>query len=70
MSTTDPLLTQDDAAARWLISPRTVERWRQQRVGPRYLKLGGRVLYRLSDIEAWELSRLRSSTKDAEELPE
>jgi hypothetical protein len=63
-------LTQADLAARWLCSPRTIERWRQDGKGPLYLKPRGRVVYRLSDVEAWELSRLRSGTKDAEELAE
>ena len=25
--------------------------------GPRYLKIGGRVMYRMSDLEAWVASR-------------
>jgi hypothetical protein len=44
-------LNQIDLARRWKISPRTLERWRWLREGPRYLKLGGRVLYRVADIE-------------------
>jgi|LakMenEpi03Aug12_release.lakeMendotaPanAssembly.Ray.scaffolds.fasta_scaffold1355208_1 hypothetical protein len=49
-------LNQIDLARRWRISPRTLERWRWLGQGPRYLKLGGRVLYRLADIEAYEQS--------------
>ena len=45
-------LTQDQLADRWQISPRTLERWRWLGEGPRFLKLGGRVVYRLEDIEA------------------
>ena len=52
-------LNQIDLARRWRISPRTLERWRWLREGPRYLKLGGRVLYRVADIEAFEQSMLR-----------
>jgi hypothetical protein len=55
-------LNQTDLARRWRISPRTLERWRWLREGPRYLKLGGRVLYRVADIEAYEQSIVRSST--------
>ena len=47
-------LSQIELAARWEISHRTLERWRWAQEGPRYLKLGGRVIYRLSDIEAFE----------------
>lgn len=35
-------------------SPRTLERWRWRDQGPAYLKVGGRVVYRLTDIEAFE----------------
>ncbi len=59
-------LNQTDLALRWRISPRTLERWRWLREGPRYLKLGGRVLYRVSDIEAYERSIIRLTQADAE----
>lgn len=47
-------LTQVELAQRWRISPRTLERWRWLGQGPRYLKIGGRVVYRLEDVEAFE----------------
>ena len=50
-------LTQEEIAARWRISPRTLERWRWLGRGPRYLKLCGRVVYRLEDIEAFEAEK-------------
>jgi hypothetical protein len=50
---------QKAVARRWGISPRTLERWRWYGTGPRYLKIGGRVLYRLEDIEAYEVRQLR-----------
>ena len=55
-------LNQKDLADRWLISPRTLEQWRWQGRGPRYLKIGGRVVYRLSDIEVFEGANLHSNT--------
>jgi len=39
-----------------------LERWRWAGEGPRFLKLGGRVVYRLADIEAFEETQLRSCT--------
>ena len=48
---------QKRLANRWLISPRTLEQWRWQGRGPRYLKIGGRVVYRLSDVEAFEVGQ-------------
>ena len=47
-------LSQIELAARWKISHRTLERWRWTQEGPRYLKIGGRVVYRVSDVEAFE----------------
>lgn len=47
-------LHQSAVAHRWHLSVRTLERWRWRRQGPKYIKVGGRVLYRLEDIEAFE----------------
>jgi hypothetical protein len=58
-------LNQTELARRWQVSPRTLERWRWLSQGPRYLKLGGRVLYRVSDIEAYERSVIRLTEADA-----
>jgi hypothetical protein len=55
-------LTQGQLADRWQISPRTLERWRWVGEGPRFLKIGGRVIYRLQDVERYEAEQLRDST--------
>jgi hypothetical protein len=52
-------LNQKELARRWRISPRTLERWRWLREGPSYLKIGGKVIYRLTEIEAFEAARVR-----------
>jgi hypothetical protein len=52
-------LNQVELSRRWNISPRTLERWRWLGEGPAHLKIGGRVLYRLQDIEAFEAAQLR-----------
>ena len=52
-------LTQKEPARRWAISHRTLERWRWTGEGPDYLKLGGRVIYRLEDIMTFEAAALR-----------
>jgi hypothetical protein len=44
-------------AKRWRISPRTLERWRWLRLGPQYLKIGGRVVYALEDVENFEAAK-------------
>jgi predicted site-specific integrase-resolvase len=57
-------LNQIELAARWNISHRTLERWRWQGDGPRFVKLGGRVVYRLEDIESYEQEQIRASTAE------
>ena len=52
------LLTEDMLAERWLCSTSRLQRWRVEGVGISYLKIGGRILYRLKDIEAYENSCL------------
>ncbi len=56
-------LTQIELARRWRISPRTLERWRWLGQGPHYLKIGGRVVYRLEDIEAFEAEKLQEPSR-------
>lgn len=53
-------LHQHDLAARWRISERTLERWRWLKTGPIFCKVGGRVIYRLEDVEAFEQAGLRA----------
>ena len=55
-------LNQTQLAELWDLSPRTLEQWRWQGKGPRYLKIGGRVVYRLTDVEAFEAASLHANT--------
>ena len=50
-------LTQSELATRFRISPRTLERWRWLKTGPNYTKLGGRIVYALTDVETYERRR-------------
>jgi excisionase family DNA binding protein len=53
-------LTPRQVANRLKLSRRTLDRWRQERKGPAWHKLGGRVLYRADEFAAWiEASRQR-----------
>jgi len=56
---------QKQLATRWQLSEACLERWRCEGIGPKYLKLRGRVLYRQVDIEAYEKSCLSMSTGTA-----
>ena len=51
---TRELLTEIMLAERWVCSVARLQRWRTVGEGPQYLKIVGKVLYRLKDIEAYE----------------
>lgn len=55
-------LNQTELAERWRLSEGSLERWRCEGIGPVYLKIKGRVVYRESDIEDFERQCLRNST--------
>jgi hypothetical protein len=48
------LLNEIMLADRWVCSVARLQRWRTVGEGPQYLKIVGKVLYRLKDIEAYE----------------
>lgn len=56
----DQFLNQKQLARRWGLSPRTLECWRWRRQGPVYFKLGGRVTYRVADIEQFESANIHN----------
>jgi predicted site-specific integrase-resolvase len=56
--------TQTQLAERWQVPEGTLERWRSEGIGPIYLKMMGRVRYRLSDITDFEEDSPRSSTSE------
>ncbi|MFI5496938.1 helix-turn-helix transcriptional regulator [Actinoplanes sp. NPDC051859] len=47
-------LTPTHLAKRWSVTPGHLANQRSAGIGPAYLKLGGRILYRLVDIETYE----------------
>lgn len=55
-------MTQSQLAERWMLSPRTLEQWRWLGKGPRFLKIGARVLYREEDIEEYESRQVCQNT--------
>ncbi len=42
---TERCMTQTEVAERWRVSEATLERWRTERCGPIFLKLGHQVRY-------------------------
>lgn len=54
-------LTPEELVARFRgkITKRTLANWRSQGEGPDYTKIGGRVLYSVADVVAYEKRRTR-----------
>lgn len=52
--------TQLELSERLRVSVRTLEAWRSRKKGVAWLKIGGRVVYRLVDIEEFEKAQLRN----------
>lgn len=60
-----PRYLRTPEAARFLgMSGRTLEKHRYFGTGPAYLRLGGRVVYRLSDLLEWSEQGRQWSTHD------
>ena len=48
---TDRLLRESEAAKFLCLDPSTLRQWRYKRRGPKFEKLGSRVVYRLSELD-------------------
>lgn len=53
MNPFESILTPAEIGTFLGVSEKTLAQWRSQRKGPSYHKIGGRVRYFRSDIEAW-----------------
>jgi len=49
-------------AQRWDLTYGTLERWRWRRTGPRFMKIGWRIKYRIEDVIAYEEKHMYSVT--------
>lgn len=57
----EKLLTEDDLAARWGITKRTLRQYRKDGKAPPYIVLGSNVRrYRIEDVVAFEEARART----------
>jgi hypothetical protein len=63
----DVYIPQKQAADALCLSARTLERYRLEGFGPKFVKAGRRVLYRQSDLDAWLAANTFSSTSEAKE---
>ena len=67
MTTNNPItLTASEAAKALRLAPSTLAKLRLSGNGPKYCKLGRRVVYRSADLETWLESRIARNTSDAD----
>ena len=55
-------LTTEELAVRLRLAESTLKNWRVSGEGPRYLKFGRKVLYPMSEVEAFEARCLQIAT--------
>ncbi|MFI6732086.1 helix-turn-helix transcriptional regulator [Nonomuraea sp. NPDC050451] len=53
-SSEDRHLSPEDLAARFNMSLSTIYKWNSEGTGPRFMKIGKHVRYKLEDVRAWE----------------
>jgi predicted DNA-binding transcriptional regulator AlpA len=53
----DTLLTEEDVAKQLHVSVASLRRWRLERRGPQFIKVGSLVRYRPEELEAWLASQ-------------
>jgi len=65
-STTTPAtewLTVEQFAAEYGFSPASIRQWRYRGTGPASVRLGARIRYRRTDIDAWIAERFEAEAK-------
>ena len=58
------LLNPERLGERWGKSPQALAQMRYRGDGPRFLKIGRNVFYRVQDVLEWEESQLRTRTDE------
>ena len=58
------LWSPEETARRLGLQPSTLANRRSRGLGPRYIKCGGRVMYRAADVAEWLDAQTRTSTSD------
>jgi excisionase family DNA binding protein len=56
------LLSSEETARLLRVSPKTLERWRSEGTGPRFVRVGRKPLYRTAAVAAWLDAHSAAST--------
>ena len=60
LNTQQRLLNEHEVAESCSISVLTLRKWRSQKRGPQYVKIGALVRYRPDDVDAWIVAQKSS----------
>lgn len=58
-------MTEIELGKRWGISAKTLQRWRSEGRGPKYMKLSKRVLYPMDEVFAYETDAMYAATSES-----
>lgn len=58
----DNYMTEQELASAWGIKQNTLQKWRSNGVGPKYIKRVGRIVYRKDDIAEFERNNVFQGT--------
>ena len=58
------VMSENELAQHWGVNLKTLQRWRSEGRGPRYLKLSKKVVYPLVEIRTFEANALYASTSE------
>ena len=60
------LLTERDLELLLTVSGHTLQAWRSNGLGPKYVKLGRTVMYRIVDVHSWINANVQTGTPAAQ----
>ena len=66
LNTPQRLLNEHEVATSCSINVLTLRKWRTQKRGPQFVKIGALVRYRPEDVDAWIAERKAQSTDSPE----
>ena len=58
-----PVMTEKHLADRWQVSLKTLRRWRQEKIGPKWWKLFRHVRYHEKDVAAFEIASTQNLSR-------
>ncbi len=64
ISTSVELINEEQASVTLKVSPRTLQAWRVRGCGPKFIKVGRSVRYRLKDVQTFVNENVHQSTSE------